>query len=86
MQPRILHIDSWYLGPQGSIEGNFVRDQISVFLQELPTKVVVKVRPIFRRWPRLSRLQLEGDTHGYILHAPARCAWHYVKAILTTFR
>ncbi len=73
MQPRILHIASWYPGPWDSIEGNFVRDQIAVFRQELPAEVVVvQVRPTPGRWPRFSRPQLEGGARGYILHAPAR--------------
>jgi hypothetical protein len=43
---RILHIANWYPNPWDSIEGNFVRDQIEVFRQEIPGEVVVvQVRP-----------------------------------------
>lgn len=69
----ILHIASWYPGPWDSIEGNFVRDQIAVFRKELPAEViVVQVRPAPRRWPRFTKLNLEGGARGYILHAPVR--------------
>ena len=69
----ILHIASWYPGPWDSIEGNFVRDQISVYREELPAQVVVvQVRRTPGRWPRFTRPTLEGGAHGYILHASAR--------------
>lgn len=69
----ILHIANWYPGPWDSIEGNFVRDQIAVFREELPAEVVVvQVRPSSRRWPRFARPALEGGARGYILHAPVR--------------
>lgn len=69
----ILHIASWYPGPWDSIEGNFVRDQIAVFREELPAEVVVvQVRPNAGRGLRLARLELEGGARGYILYAPVR--------------
>ena len=69
----ILHIASWYPGPWDSIEGNFVRDQIAVFREELPAEViVVQVRPTPGRWPRFTKPALEGGARGYILHAPVR--------------
>lgn len=69
----ILHIASWYPGPWDSIEGNFVRDQIAVYRQEVPAEVVVvQVRPTSRGWPTFSRPLLDGGARGYILHAPVR--------------
>jgi hypothetical protein len=70
---KTLHIANWYPTPSDNIAGNFVRDQIAVFKQELPAEVVVvQVRPTPKRWPRFKRQQLEGDARGYILHAPVQ--------------
>lgn len=69
----ILHIANWYPGPWDSIEGNFVRDQIAVFREELPAEVVVvQVRPNAGRGLRLARPELEGGARGYILYAPVQ--------------
>ena len=69
----ILHIANWYPNPWDNIEGNFVRDQIRVFAQEIPAEVVVvQVRPTPGRWPRFTRHALEGGARGYVLHAPVR--------------
>lgn len=69
----ILHVASWYPNPWESIEGNFVRDQIRVFAQDLPAKtVVVQVRPTSGVWPRLARRVLEDGARGYFLLAPVR--------------
>lgn len=69
----ILHIASWYPGPWDTVEGNFIRDQIAAFGQELPAEVVVvQVRPTPGRWPRFARPALESGARGYILHAPVR--------------
>lgn len=69
----ILHIANWYPGPWDSVEGNFIRDQIAVFRQELPAEVVVvQVRPTPGRWPRFTRPALEGGARGYILQAQVR--------------
>ena len=65
----ILHIASWYPGPWDTVEGNFIRDQIAAFGQELPAEVVVvQVRPTPGRWPRFARPALESGARGYILH------------------
>ncbi|MBF9059797.1 glycosyltransferase [Rhodobacterales bacterium HKCCSP123] len=70
---KILHVASWYPNPWDDIEGNFVRDQISLFKKEFPADVVVvQVRPKFGCWPRFSRCNLEGGARGYVLHAPVR--------------
>jgi L-malate glycosyltransferase len=69
----ILHIANWYPSPWDSIEGNFIRDQIALFREELPAEaVVVQVRPSPRRWPSFTRPALEGGARGYIVHAPVR--------------
>lgn len=69
----ILHIANWYPNPWDSIEGNFVRDQIRVFSQELPSEtVVVQVRPQSRGLPRLTLRVLEDGARGYFLMAPLR--------------
>ncbi|MDO8837358.1 MAG: glycosyltransferase family 4 protein [Parvibaculum sp.] len=69
----ILHIANWYPNPWDSIEGNFVRDQIRVFAQDLPAEtIVVQVRPTYGGWPRLARRALEDGARGYFLLAPVR--------------
>lgn len=69
----VLHIASWYPNPWDSIEGNFVRDQVRLFAQEIPAEVImVQVRSAPRAWPRLRFAALEGDTRGYVLLAPVR--------------
>lgn len=69
----ILHIANWYPNPWDNVEGNFVRDQIRVFAQEVPARaVVVQVRPSKGVWPRLRRIALEGGARGYFLLAPFR--------------
>lgn len=69
----ILHIANWYPNPWDSIEGNFVRDQIRVFAQDLPAEtIVVQVRPTSGSWPRLARRALEDGARGYFLLAPVR--------------
>lgn len=70
---KILHIANWYPGPWDNVEGNFVRDQIALFREELPADVVVvQVRPVRGQWPRLEKPVLDGGARGYILHAPVR--------------
>lgn len=70
---KILHIANWYPGPWDNVEGNFVRDQIALFREELPADVVVvQVRPVRGQWPRLEKPILDGGARGYILHAPVR--------------
>ena len=67
----ILHIASWYPNPWDRMEGNFIRDQIQVFSQELPAEtVVVQVRPSGRRWPWFKYTKLEGGARGYFLLIP----------------
>lgn len=69
----ILHIANWYPNPWDTVEGNFVRDQMNVFAQEVPVRVVVvQVRSVGGFWPRLRRLALEGSACGYFLLAPVR--------------
>ncbi|WP_284260798.1 glycosyltransferase family 4 protein [Roseicyclus amphidinii] len=69
----MLHIANWYPGPWDNVEGNFVRDQIALFREELPGDVVVvQVRPARGQWPRFERPVLDGGARGYILHAPVR--------------
>ena len=69
----ILHIANWYPNPWDNVEGNFVRDQIRVFSQEVPARaVVVQVRPAGGFWPRLKRVALDGGARGYFLLAPVR--------------
>ena len=69
----VLHIANWYPNPWDNIEGNFVRDQIRVFAQDLPAEtIVVQVRPTSGRWPRLARRALEDGARGYFLLAPVR--------------
>ena len=69
----ILHIANWYPGPWDNIEGNFVRDQIAVFREELPAEVVVvQVRTKSGQSLRLTRPVLENGARGYILHAAVR--------------
>jgi L-malate glycosyltransferase len=69
----ILHVASWYPGPWDNVEGNFIRDQIAVFRQELPGEVVViQVRPSAGGRPKFDRPKLDGNARGYILHAPVR--------------
>jgi len=80
----ILHIANWYPNPWDNIEGNFVRDQIAVFRQELPAEVVVvQVRPTAGRWPQFARPALEGGARGYILHAPVRPGSKVLEWLLT---
>jgi glycosyltransferase involved in cell wall biosynthesis len=69
----ILHIANWYPNTWDSIEGNFVRDQIRVFAQEMPAEtVVVQVRPTPGGWPRWQRQLLDNGARGYFLLAPVR--------------
>lgn len=69
----ILHIASWYPNPWDGIEGNFVRDQIRVFAQEIPAEaIVVQVRSTRGTWPRLRFPVLEGNARGYFLLAPVK--------------
>lgn len=69
----ILHIANWYPGPWDNIEGNFVRDQIAVFREELPAEVVVvQVRSKSGQRLQLSRPILEDGTRTYILYAAVR--------------
>lgn len=71
--PRVLHIANWYPNPWDAVEGNFVRDQIGVFAQEVPARVVVvQVRSVAGFWPRLRRIALDGGARGYFLLAPVR--------------
>lgn len=69
----ILHIASWYPNPWDSIEGNFVRDQIRVFKQELDAEtIVVQVRSSASRWPRLRQIALDDNARGYFLLASVK--------------
>lgn len=69
----VLHIANWYPNPWDTVEGNFVRDQIKVFAQEVPARVVVvQVRSVGGIWPRLRRLALDGGARGYFLQAPVQ--------------
>jgi len=70
---KIMHIANWYPNPWNDVEGNFVRDQIGVFQQEFPGEVLfVQVRPTSIRWPKFSRLLLDGGALGYVLQAPVQ--------------
>ena len=70
---KILHIASWYPNPWDDIEGNFVRDQIRVFKQELDAEtIVIQVRSSGSRLPRLQVVELDGDARGYFLLAAVK--------------
>lgn len=70
---KILHIASWYPNPWDGIEGNFVRDQIRVFKQELDAEtVVVQVRASAGHWPRLRQIALGDGARGYFLLAAVK--------------
>lgn len=80
----ILHIANWYPGSWDDLEGNFVRDQISVFRRGLPAEViVVQVRPTPRGWPTFMRPPLEDGARGYILYAPLRPGTKFLEWLST---
>ncbi|MDF1629709.1 MAG: glycosyltransferase family 4 protein [Alcanivoracaceae bacterium] len=70
---KILHIASWYPNPWDGLEGNFVRDQIRVFRQELDAEtIVVQVRTSAGHWPRLRTITLDDGARGYFLLAAVK--------------
>lgn len=74
---RVLHVANWYPNPWNDIEGNFVRDQIRLYLQETKgDAIVVQIRQDPFCWLRLRLLSLEGGVRGFFLLTkltPGKC-------------
>ena len=65
---KVLHVANWYPNPWNPIEGNFVRDQIQVFREEVPGEAVaVQVRHDPAYLLRFVMLNLDQDVRGYYL-------------------
>lgn len=64
----ILHVAGWYPGPWSRVEGNFVQDQVRLFLQEAGGKaIVVQVRHDPSHLLALRLLELDGGVRGHYL-------------------
>jgi glycosyltransferase involved in cell wall biosynthesis len=69
----ILHVAGWYPGPWSKVEGNFVQDQVRLFLQVAGGRaIVVQVRGDSKHFLAFRAIDLEGGVKGYYLFTRLR--------------